>query len=526
MEPTAPAASARLGRVRADTNPAPVAVPARAPSAVHDLKTLVLSRHPGILIETHEPERAEGLVQAVANDLRIGRFEWSVTTGLRRAGETNGVYETTDPARALAAIAELGVEAVFELHDLTAYLDKPELSRAFRDLLGRFSNPARMSTIVLIEAHAKVPPEIEPRLVRYELSFPSRAEYRHAIAAVVESLRLNGRAEVELEPSDYDELCAALSGLTLNQARQALARVAIEDGRLHRGDLARLAGYKAKALQEDGLLEYFPPADNGFELGGFDNLRGWLERARVGFSPEAAELGLDPPKGMLLVGVQGCGKSLAAKFVAREWRLPLLKLDAGRLFDKYIGETERNFRKAIDVAESCSPAVLWIDELEKAIAPGGGASDSDGGLSRRLFGSFLTWLQEKTAPVFVVATANDLSILPPELLRKGRFDEIFFVDLPEPAEREQILRIHLGLRRQDPQRFDLAALVQGSDGFSGAELEQAVVASLLGALQAQAPLTTERLLAELSATVPLSVTRAEDVRALRTSAQGRFVPVR
>jgi hypothetical protein len=497
-----------------------------APSAVHDLKTLVLSRHPGILIETHEPERAEALVRAVAADLRIGRFEWSVTAGLRRAGDTGGVYQSADPARALAAIAELQVEAIFELHDFSPYLEKPELSRAFRELLDRLSSPARLSTVVLIEARAQLPPEIEHRLVRYDLSFPSRDEYRQAIAAVVESLRLNGRAAVELDSGDYDEFCAALSGLTLNQARQAVARAAIADGRLHRDDLARLAEYKARVLGEDGLLEYFPPGDNRFEIGGFENLRRWLDRARVGFSREAAELGLEPPKGVLLVGVQGCGKSLAAKAIAREWRLPLLKLDAGRLYDKYIGETERNFRKAIDVAESCAPAVLWIDELEKAIAPGGGSDASDGGLSRRVFGSFLTWLQEKTAPVFVVATANDLSQLPPELLRKGRFDEIFFVDLPQADEREEILRIHLGLRRQDPQAFDLAALVEASEGFSGAEIEQAVVASLFGSLQAKTPLTTERLLAELRATVPLSVTRAEDVRALRSSAQGRFVPVR
>jgi hypothetical protein len=511
MEPTAAGAT--------------VPAPARAPSAVHDLKTLVLSRHPGIVIETHEPERAEALVQSVAGDLRVRRFEWSVTTGLRRAGDASGVYQTTDPARALAAIAELEVEAIFELHDFSTYLDKPELSRAFRDLLERLSSPARLSTVVLIEARATLPPEIEPRVVRFDLRFPSRDEYRQAIDAVVESLRLNRRATVEIEAADYDEFCAALSGLTLNQARQAVARAAIADGRLARDDLASLAEYKARALGEDGLLEYFPPGDNRFEIGGFANLRRWLERARVGFSREAAELGLEAPKGVLLVGVQGCGKSLAAKAIAREWRLPLLKLDAGRLFDKYIGETERNFRKAIDVAESCAPAVLWIDELEKAIAPGGGG-DSDGGVSRRLFGSFLTWLQEKTAPVFVVATANDLSRLPPELLRKGRFDEIFFVDLPQADEREQILRIHLGLRRQDPQAFDLAALVEATEGFSGAELEQAVVASLLGALHAKAPLTTELLLAELRATVPLSVTRAEDVRALRASAQGRFVPVR
>ena len=495
-----------------------------APGPVHDLKTLVLSRHPAIVIETAEPERAERMLAAVAADLRLTRFAWSVTSGLVR-GDGQVSYQTEDPGKALAAIAGLQVEALFDLRDFSPYLERPELSAAFRQLLERLSQPGRLSTIVLVEAAAKLPPEIEPQVVRYDLSFPSRAEYLHAIAAVVESLTVGRRAKVEIGPSDYEDFSAAMSGLTLNQARQALARAAILDGRLSREDLASVAEIKAKALQEDGLLEYFPPADNRYELGGFANLRRWLGRARMGFSPEAAQLGLQPPKGVLLVGVQGCGKSLAAKAIAREWSLPLLKLDAGRLYDKFIGETERNFRRAIAIAESCAPAVLWIDELEKAIAPGGGG-DSDGGLSRRLFGSFLTWLQEKTEPVFVVATANDLSILPPELLRKGRFDEIFFVDLPDPAEREQILAIHLRLRRQDPAGFDLPRLVQASDGFSGAELEQAVTAALLGALQRRAPLSTEMLLAELGATVPLSVTRREDVERLRTDARGRFVPVR
>lgn len=506
---------------------APLRTRPAAPSAVHELKTLVLSRHPGILIETTEPERAEHSLANAARDLQLQRFRWTITSGLTREPDgASAAYESTDPARVLAAINDLQVEGIFELHDFTPYLSKPEVSRAFRDLLATFTSPARLSTIVLVESAAQLPPELDPHVVRYDLRFPSRDEYRMVLHAVVESLKLNRRAAVELAPGDYDEFCGAVTGLTLNQARQAIARVAVEDGRLTRDDLTRVAEYKARALQEDGLLEYFPPADNRYELGGFSGLTRWLDRARVGFTPQAAELGLEPPKGILLVGVQGCGKSLAAKVIAREWRLPLLKLDAGRLFDKFIGETERNFRKAISIAEATAPAILWIDELEKAIAPGGGGGDTDGGLSRRLFGSFLTWLQEKTAPVFVVATANDLSILPPELLRKGRFDEIFFVDLPDEAEREAIFRIHLELRKQDPSTFDAPALIAASDGFSGAEIEQAVIASLLGALHEGVPLTTEMLVTELRSTVPLSVSRREDIAELRANAAGRFVPVR
>lgn len=228
----------------------------------------------------------------------------------------------------------------------------------------------------------------------------------------------------------------------------------------------------------------------------------------------------------MLVGVPGCGKSLAAKAIAREWQLPLLKLDAGRLFDKFIGESEKNFRKAIDMAESLAPIVLWIDEIEKAMAAGGGSGDADAGLSRRLFGAFLTWLQEKKQEVFVVATANNLTALPPELLRKGRFDEIFFVDLPDQGEREAIWKIHLGLRKQETTHFDLATIVNASEGFSGSEIEQAVVAGLYRALHQKMPLTTDLLMEELTHTVPLSVTRREDIAQLRTMAQGRFVNVR
>ena len=280
------------------------------------------------------------------------------------------------------------------------------------------------------------------------------------------------------------------------------------------------------AIRDGGLLEYYPLEDNRFELGGFVNLKSWLERAKMGFTAEAKALNLTPPRGIMLVGVPGCGKSLAAKAIAREWQLPLLKLDAGRLFDKFIGESEKNFRKAIEMAESLSPIVLWIDEIEKAMSAGSGSGDADGGLSRRLFGAFLTWLQEKKQEVFVVATANTLSALPPELLRKGRFDEIFFVDLPDTDERTAIWAIHLGLRKQDRSQFNLPKLVDASTGFSGSEIEQAVVAGLYRALYHKQSLTTDLLIEELSHTVPLSVTRSEEIYQLRATAQGRFVNVR
>jgi SpoVK/Ycf46/Vps4 family AAA+-type ATPase len=318
-----------------------------------------------------------------------------------------------------------------------------------------------------------------------------------------------------------ESLLQALSGLTMNQARQAVAWAVLDDNALTADDIPRLLRRKGDAVREEGLLEFYPPDDNTFQLGGLEHLKAWLERSRVGFTPEARALGLPPPRGILIVGVQGCGKSLAAKVIARTWKQPLLKLDAGRLYDKFIGESEKNLRKALDFAEAIAPCILWIDEIEKGFASGG---DADAGLSQRMLGSFLTWLQEREAPVFVAATANDVLVLPPELLRKGRFDEIFFVDLPDGRSREEIFRIHLALRRQDPSKFNLGTLVAASDGFSGAEIEQAITAGLYRALHDRQPMTDASLCEELHGTQPLSVARREDVERLRQTARGRFVP--
>jgi hypothetical protein len=514
--------------LRMDTPLATTATPtvsATEPCGVHELKTLVLSRHPAIALETAEEERADAQLAAVAVDTGLTVFDWTVTHGLVRRPGTQALYGTRDPMRMLMTVGDLAIEGLFVLKDFSAHLAVPAVSRAFRELLEHFATPQHLSTFVLLGVSVELPPEVAPQVVRYDLRLPGRDEYLRAIGDVVESLQTNRRAEVNVRPADYDAFATALSGLTLNQARQALAQVAIEDGRLAPDDLARVLVLKTRALRNDSLLEYFPPADNAYELGGFANLQRWLERARVAFTPEAAEFNVPSPKGVMLVGVQGCGKSLAAKVIARQWQQPLLKLDASRLYDKYVGESEKNLRRSLATAESMAPVVLWIDEIEKGMSSGGG-QDADGGLSRRLFGSFLTWLQEKRSDVFVVATANDLSALPPELLRKGRFDEIFFVDLPDVTERAEILRIHLRLRKQDPANFDLDRIATAATGFSGAELEQVVTASLLRAIQAHRALDTDLVFAELTATVPLSRSRHEDIERLRVFARERFVSVR
>jgi hypothetical protein len=491
-------------------------------ASVHDLKSLILSFHSLIAIETVEEERVRAILGEVASDLRLPLFEWSLTTGFKRhyGPPVEGTREPLDAIRHIAGERE--GDAIYLLKDITTHIGNASVGRALRELTQKLAHSR--SAIVLTGDPIELPRDIESLAARFPLELPDSTELRAVIRSVLDSLGTRQKVHVELTRDEAQQLVQALSGLTLNQARRVIAQAILADGKLAADDIERVVRWKGEIIESGGLLEFFPAEENTYELGGFDRLKGWLEHARVGFTPEARALNLQPPRGVLFVGVQGCGKSLAAKFVARQWRLPLLKLDAGRLYEKYVGESEKNFRKATAVAEAMAPVVLWIDELEKAFASGNSA-DADGGLSQRLFGAFLTWLQEKKESVFVVGAANDLTRTPPELLRKGRFDEIFFVDLPGPAERAKIFEIHLRLRKQDPARFHLSTLVEASDGFSGAEIEQAVIASLYRALHEKKALDTDAVRAALAATVPLSVSRREDVERLRTTAAGRFTPV-
>ncbi len=493
-------------------------------TSIHEIKTLILSSHPVIAIETVEEERVRSLLLSVSKQTQMPLFEWSVTRGFSRAEVSSQVNRTiASPSALLTHLEGLRQEIIVLLKDFSRHLDDAAHARLFREVAEQFAK--KRSTAVLTGDTVQLPNEIEALSVRYRLQLPDREELDAVVTSVLQSLGGRTPRVKELPAKDRDELLRAMNGLTLNQARQAVSHAILEDGALTARAMQGVLNRKAQMIKEGGLLEYYPLADNRYELGGFANLKAWLQRAYMGFSQEAKALNLTPPRGILIVGVPGCGKSLACKVIARDWKLPLLKLDAGRLFDKFVGESEKNFRKAIAMAESMAPVVFWIDEIEKGMVSAG-SGEADAGLSRRLFGAFLTWLQEKKQEVFVVATANDLSVLPPELLRKGRFDEIFFVDLPNEAEREAILKIQLGLRKQNAATFDLKTIVPACDGFSGAEIEQAVVASLYRALSKKQPLDTALLLEELRQTVPLSVSRREDVQRLRDTAAGRFVSVR
>ncbi|MFV1995251.1 MAG: AAA family ATPase [Verrucomicrobiales bacterium] len=491
---------------------------------IHDFKTLVLSSHPLIAVETVEEERAQALVEAAAADLCLPLFTWSIARGLAKHPSMHAVLASTNsPLKALRHIEDLALEGIYLFKDFCRHLEDPVVLRQLRENLQHFANSR--SCFVLTAPDLHLPREVEHHAVHFDLKLPCKEELKNVMQTALDSLKNEHSIRVELDSGERENLLEALGGLTLNQARQRVASAMIEDGVLDGNDISRIHRSKAKVIKDSGLLEYFPVQDNQFELGGFDNLKDWMERAAVGFTPRAKALNLSPPRGILLVGVQGCGKSLAAKAIARKWDAPLLKLDAGCLYDKFIGESERNLRKAIRLAESLSPVVLWIDEIEKAFVTGDGGA-ADGGTSLRMLGTLLTWLQEKKDSVFVVGTANNLDLLPSELLRKGRFDEIFFVDLPNFEERREILSIHLEIHHQPTVAFELDHLAYATDGFSGSEIEQVIVASLYRALFMERPLDTDILVREIVDTVPLSVSRAEDLERMRSNARGRFVPVR
>src|ERR1043166_6908417 len=491
-------------------------------TSAHDLKSLIQSFHPLIAIETGEEERARELLAEIATELRLPMFEWSVTSGFKRLHGAR--FERTEDA--LAALRHIEEthdgDAIYLFKDLAPHLTSPNAERSLRELAQRLTSTR--SAIVMTGDPLELARDIESLAVRVRLELPDHEELRGVVRTVIDSVGLRQQVRVELSRDEAQKLVHALTGLTLNQARQVIAQAIVADGTLTGADVQTVIKCKGEIIARGGLLEFYPIDENSFELGGFASLKEWLESARVGFTAEARAMNLSAPKGLLFVGVQGCGKSLAAKYVAREWGLPLLKLDAGRLYDKYVGESEKNFRRAATLGEAMAPVVLWIDEIEKAFAQTTSA-EADGGVSQRLFGSFLTWLQEKKDEVFVVGAANDLMRLPPELLRKGRFDEIFFVDLPTREERMNIFAITLRLRRLDPAAFDVAKLADASDGFSGAEIEQAVISSLYRSLQRKQRPSTEAIVDALRATVPLSVSRAEDIARVRSMAAQRFRPV-
>jgi len=486
-----------------------------------ELALLVNSDYPLICLETWEESRATEILGLVAEELGLPLYVWSVTTGLGRAGGSP-VYNSQQPAQALATISTIRGDALFLLKDFHKYLDQDVIVRKLRDLTAQFRRARR--SIVISSPVVNVPIELEKDVVRFSLGLPTQPELSQVVNMTLRDLMGKHQIKDDLPSDQMPVLLNSLRGLTLDEARRILTQAILDGYRFDSGTLDRVREAKGNLIKDQGVVEFMKTEDGMSSVGGLNHLKGWLEQRRNALTPEAARFGLEPPKGVLVFGVQGCGKSLCAKVMAREWNLTLLKFDTSRLLEKYIGESEKNLRKSLQVAEAVAPCILWIDEIEKMFPSAALTSDADAGLSLRIFGAFLTWMQEKKAPVFIVATSNDISSLPPEFLRKGRFDEIFFVDLPAAEERETIFAIHLSRHKQDPSRFDLPKLAAASEGFSGAEIEEAVTSSLYAAFSQKTPLTTEMVVKEIQATYPLSVTMKEKIDALREWARERAVP--
>jgi hypothetical protein len=495
----------------------------RAPLPIREfdeLALLIRAHHPLISIDAQEPERVEVLLEYLCGQFGLPYFEWTASAGLRRHGQAGAVYGTRDLLAALGHVLASRPPAIYHFNLAGTRLDDGRVVSTLLDIADVLRHHPGAVVVSFVE---QLPEALRPAFAAVTLSPPTREEYYAYVGAILADVRTRQRVAQMLDADQVRQLLAHVQGLTLLEVRRLLTQSLVEHHALDERAIARVAEAKGRSIAQSSVLQYFPTALSFDGLAGMARLKAWIDKRTALFrEPErAAEFGLTAPRGILLLGVQGCGKSHAAHAVAAGWKLPMLRLDAGRLYDKYVGATEHNLRQALTMAERLAPVVLWIDEIEKALATGG---DADGGVSQRVLGTFLTWLQEKRGSVFVVATANDVSRLPAELLRKGRFDELFFVDLPEPSARRAILALHLAQRGRDPGGFDLPRLAAAADGFSGSELAQAVTSALYSAFDLECELTTELIESELLSTKPLSVTMRESVEALRRWARGRTVP--
>ncbi len=503
------------------------------PDPLARLKVLLDSSTPIVAIESVEEVRAVRLVRAACAALNLATFEWTIASGLVRCGSDVGevvpearavstsaygaaaqealvnskaIYNSQEPAQMLANLEGISVGAAFILKDLHRHMGEPVVVRRLRDVGQKFSENRR--TIVLTSPKIEIPAELEGLVEFLQFPLPDRRRLRR-----------------RLDAQGYDAVVDGLRGLTEEEAERALSQALVARNGLCAEIAEDVHETKKCLLRRSEMLEFVEAGDALAGVGGMDNLKRWLAQRRGSWEDAAREFGLEAPHGVIVLGVQGCGKSLCARAVAGEWNLPLVKFDTAAIYDKYIGETEKRIRKVFEVAEGLAPCVLWIDELEKVFAGSGPDSASaDAGVSSRLLASFLSWMQDRKTPVFVAATCNNVSALPPELIRKGRFDELFFVDLPNQAEREQILSIQLKKRKRNPGEFDLQTVATAAKGFSGAEIDAAVQTSMYAAYSSKNDVSTQALLDALRATVPLSTTRAEEIEALRQWARTRAVP--
>ncbi|MFR9751465.1 AAA family ATPase [Nocardia sp. 004] len=498
------------------------------------LVQLIRARHPVLLVESHEEERILATVRSLAADPEaLPRPKnvaiYTLSKGLHSPG---GEGKPMQPADALAAARTVDQPTIFAFCDLHHFLGSnrgpdPELVRALIDTANAFKMGAVAHTLLLIAPALTLPVDLEKIVTVVDLPLPDIQEVADVLDSIVSANAAN--ISVQLTEDEHHRLLQAALGLTRWEAENAFARAIASDRTLDASDISVVLEEKQQTIRKSGLLEFIPSSGGFDEIGGLEVLKQWLSKRNGSWLAEAARWSIPAPKGILITGVPGCGKSLTAKCMSSLWGLPLLRLDVGRVFSGLVGSSEQNMREALRLAEAVSPSILWIDEIEKGF--GSSASGGDSGTGQRVFGTFLTWMQEKTKPVFVVATANRIESLPSEFLRKGRFDEIFFVDLPTEAERVIIWKLHIQKRIHEhcdgpvvqPTDEVTASLAAASEGFSGAEIEQMVISACFDAFAERRNVSMDDLQRALANTVPLSITQAEQIAQIREWASTRAV---
>jgi len=482
----------------------------------NDLELMLHSQVPIIGIETLEEPRLLQLLTRLSMRLQAPLYQWSVTNGIRRLEVDSPPQRTTaEPVEALKHIKAVTKPGFYLLLDFHPYLEDPIHVRLLKEIAQDYENTAR--TLILVSHSITIPPEIRHLTARFTLHLPDRGRIRNLIKEEAVKWQQSQQRKIEINRDAVDQLANNLMGLTTSDARRLIRHAIQDDGAITKDDIPKVAKAKFKLMGDEGLITFEYDTANFSDVAGLRHLKKWLEHRSSAFIGKTSSL--DRPKGIMLLGVQGCGKSLAAKAVAGHFAIPLLRLDFGVLFNKYIGETEKNLRQTLQTAEMMAPCVLWIDEIEKGLSQ----EKSDNGTSQRILGTLLTWMAENKSGVFIVATSNNIESLPAELVRKGRLDEIFFVDLPDTDTRGAIFDIHLRGRNLAPSAFDLSELMERSEGFSGAEIEQAVVSALYTARARDAQLNQQGLVAELDSTRPLSTVMSNKIAALRSWADGRTV---
>lgn len=486
-----------------------------------EIDILIRARYPLIFLVSWEEARIIERLKVMSERRQKKLFLWSITRGIYRPeDEPSKIDEATrDPLNALTYVEKYPDPALFVFLDFHSYMNDQTIIRKLRELVSNLKDT--YETLFILSPVLTVPIELEKELIVIDYDLPTYGEINELLDGIIEIVSKNREVSIDLNPETKEKLVKAALGLTRTEVENAFARVIVTDKKLDFTDIDAILEEKKQIIRKSKLLEYYESKEEFANVGGLDALKSWLTKRGAAFTKKAEEFGLPQPKGIMLIGVQGCGKSLTAKSVASLWKMPLLRLDIGTVFSGIVGSSEENMRRAIRVAESLAPIILWIDEIEKGLSGVQSSSFSDAGTSARVFSTFLTWLQEKTAPVFVIATANNIQLLPPELLRKGRFDEIFFVDLPSLEERKDIFRIHLKKRKRSPEKFDLEAFSKEARGYSGAEIEQAVISSLYDAFLEERDIQTEDVLKNIKQSVPLSVTMKEQIESTRDWARNR-----